>query len=245
MQQSTSLNIVVIGAGGIGYHLVEPLTRFISSSAPDYRITVVDGDRVESSNLSRQHESSAVNLNKADVLSAVINKRLQLSKPVQAVSKYISPTTIHDEEFRDLITNNCHIFVCVDNNATRMFIEELVSRLPNCVMISGGNDLLKGQVQLYVRQNNQDRTPKPSEVNPEIAAEDQFPDEVGCDQLVVSEPQLVFTNNTIACTMLSMWYSYTQEAQHSSEPIVNEVCANIMKSSAFPYVRSSLKTVVK
>ena len=236
------LNIVVIGAGGIGYHLLEPLTRYVNFSEDQYTITLIDGDTVEDGNLSRQHEAASVGQNKAEALATIINNRIHPEQPIKALPYFFTPTVREENAtVRDLITNNSVVFVCVDNNATRVYVETLVSQQENAVMISGGNDFLKGQAQLYIRRNHKNITPRPSEVNPEILSmDDEFPDEVGCDVLAASDPQLIFTNNMVACMMLSLWYS----SKCSDYAGVNEVCTDITRASASAFVRKSLKPVL-
>lgn len=240
MQQPKS--IVVIGAGGIGYHLIEPLARYVNYSNPECQITIIDGDTIEDGNLSRQHEANFVGRNKAEALEAIVNNRIMPKKPVQSLPYFFTPTSRQESAaVEKLLSDGVHVFLCVDNNATRVYVETLAADLKDVVVISGGNDLLKGQVQLYVRQDRKNLTPRPSEVNPEILdMDDEFPDEIGCDELVVSEPQLIFTNNMVACMMLSLWYSILQ----SDAPSVNEVCTDIIRASASPFVRKSLKPVL-
>jgi molybdopterin/thiamine biosynthesis adenylyltransferase len=235
--------IVVIGAGGIGYHLIEPLVRFLNYTYTDYLVTLVDGDSIEDGNLSRQHEANSVGQNKAEALATIVNSRIHPRHNVVALPYFFSPTTLAENSvLRGLIKNDVTVFVCVDNNATRVYVELLISELETATMISGGNDLLKGQAQIYVRSGRKDLTPKPSDVNPEIMdLDDEFPDEVGCDEAVVSEPQLIFTNNMVACMMLSLWYSHCHT---DSENKVNEVCTDVVRVSASPFVRKSLKPVL-
>jgi len=231
-------HFLVIGAGGIGYHLVEPLVRFLNYQQTEWCVTVVDGDTVETGNLSRQHVSSAVGRNKAEVLAETVNQRIDPKNPVQFIARFLSPGTVVDSRFSSLIKSGVTFFVCVDNNATRVFVEQLCCSLNSAAMISGGNDEYRGQAQLFVRSKGKNMTPLPSEVNPEILDLDQFPDEIGCDQQVVSEPQLIFTNNMVASSMLNLWFS--QIWRSDTKTRVNEVCTNIIAASAFPYDRKSL-----
>ena len=56
--------VKIIGAGGIGGHLIEPLSRYLSYKEDDVEITVYDGDKFEERNKERQRFS--VCENKAD-----------------------------------------------------------------------------------------------------------------------------------------------------------------------------------
>lgn len=230
----------VIGAGGIGYHLVEPLVRFLNYNATESEVIIVDGDTVEEGNLGRQHIASSVGRNKAEVLASTINSRILPKKSVRHIPLFLTPTSVNGPEFDSVITTDSVFFVCVDNNATRVFVETICCNLRSSVMISGGNDEFKGQAQLFIRMNGKNLTPLPSEVNPEILEIDQFPDEVGCDQIVASEPQIIFTNNMVASSMLNLWFSQVWLKVNKPEALINEVCTDITKSSAFPFNRKSL-----
>ena len=46
--------IKVVGAGGIGSYLIEPLSRYLSYCKDSCEITVIDGDLYEDKNLQRQ-----------------------------------------------------------------------------------------------------------------------------------------------------------------------------------------------
>lgn len=237
-------NFLIIGAGGIGYHLAEPLVRFLNFElGNNAKVYVVDGDTIEDRNLERQHTAGNTGRNKAEVLAENINARIRPTNSVSYIPHFISPTTINDAHFKEVLQDGVTFFVCVDNNATRVLVENLVARLPNATMISGGNDFYKGQAQLYVRKNGKNETPTPSDVNPEILElEDTFPDEVGCDVAVVSEPQLIFANNSVACSMLNLWYS--QCHTNPTAERLNEICIDVQRASAMPYVRKSLKPVL-
>ena len=53
--------IKVIGAGGIGGHLLEPLSRYLSYGEDNIEITVFDGDQFEERNKERQRFSACEN----------------------------------------------------------------------------------------------------------------------------------------------------------------------------------------
>ncbi|MCX6809728.1 MAG: hypothetical protein NTZ65_03215 [Candidatus Berkelbacteria bacterium] len=81
--------------------------------------------------------------------------------------------------------------------------------LDNVVLISGGNELTHGNVQIYVRQNGKDLTlPLDNKYHDEIKnPDDHNPADAGCEELVQSEPQLIITNNFVATMMLCLFYS--------------------------------------
>lgn len=238
-------NIIVLGAGGIGYCLTELLTRFIYSRNKQVPIYIVDGDSVESKNLERQHTLASLGKNKAEILATNIKTNIGSDCLITGIPEFLTPKTINNS-LKKYFCDGVVIFVCVDNNATRIFVENLVETLPNATMISGGNDYYKGQAQLFLRRNKKNLTPKPSEINPEITELDQFPDEISCTEAVVSEPQLLFVNNSVATAMLNLWYSqvYEPELNHKlNESILNEVIVNVQSASAHQFSRKPLKPV--
>lgn len=232
---------VIIGAGGIGYHLAEPLVRFVNFKfGANARITIIDGDRVEEKNLERQHDLAALNKNKAEILVETLRKRFKLNCHLSAVAKYYTQKTKDDEQF-SCLKDSSTVFVCVDNDMTRVFIEMQLEKLPNATMVVGGNDFATGQAQLFIREKGQNLTPKISQIAPEILQlKDEFPDEVGCDVAVVSQPQLIFVNSSVANAMLNLWYSQVYH-RDKIDPILNEVLVNVQKASAHQFTRQALR----
>ncbi len=231
---------VVLGAGGIGYHLAEPLTRFVNFAydPTSAEVVVIDGDRVEEKNLERQHGIESLNQNKASILVDQLKKKLGLKCGIRAVTKYFSQKTRNDEDFR-CIGDDVQLFVCVDNDATRVFCERHVEKLQNATMVVGGNDFATGQAQLFIRRGGKNLTPKISQIAPEILLmKDEFPDELGCDVAVVSQPQLIFVNNSIANAMLNLWWS--QVFNNTTDQYINEIQVNVNTASAHQFTRAAL-----
>lgn len=230
---------VILGAGGIGYHLAEPLVRFVNYTYADRAsVVIIDGDRVEEKNLERQHGIESLNKNKATILAEQLKKKFLLKCGIRAVPKYFSQKTRNDDDF-SCIGEDVTLFVCVDNDATRVFCEQHVQKLTNATMVVGGNDFSTGQAQLFVRRGNSNLTPKISQIAPEILMmRDEFPDEVGCDVAVVSEPQLIFVNNSIANAMLNLWWS--QVFINNTDSYINEIQVNVNTASAHQFVRAAL-----
>ena len=53
--------IKVVGVGGIGGYLIEPLSRYLNHSQHEVELTVYDGDTYEEKNKSRQRFSAHEN----------------------------------------------------------------------------------------------------------------------------------------------------------------------------------------
>lgn len=234
------ISFVIVGAGGIGYHLAEPLVRFVNFTyKQNASVIIIDGDRVEEKNLERQHGIEALNKNKAEIIVDQLKKKFDLKCGIRAVPKYFTQTTKNDQDF-SCINDGVNLFVCVDNDATRVFCESHIEKLKNGCMVVGGNDFATGQAQLFVRSNGRNLTPKISQIAPEILLmQDEFPDEVGCDVAVVSQPQLIFVNNSVANAMLNLWWSQIHSGI-ADKAIINEIQVNVTTASAHQFERAAL-----
>ncbi len=100
----------------------------------------------------------------------------------------------------------------VDNHKTRQVVSNYCCRLANVVLISGGNDITDGNVQVFIRKDNEDVTESLTRSHPEIdQPKDRAPNELGCEELAEEgEPQLLFMNLAIASTMLNTFYAWQQ-----------------------------------
>jgi molybdopterin/thiamine biosynthesis adenylyltransferase len=195
------LNIVIVGLGGVGTILAAKLGRFLNYSREyNGRIMLVDGDQYEPKNFERQEFSSFGN--KADVKRQEL--LLQFNDLVfETYEAYINETNAHEA-----IRDGSIVFLCVDNHKTRSIISNYCKTLTNITLISGGNEMTDGNVQIYVRKGGKDLTPDLSAYHPEIRnPEDKLPDEMSCEELAHSEPQLYFANLGVATLMCFAFYN--------------------------------------
>lgn len=194
-------NIQIIGLGGIGSILCDSLCRFMNYDQNNkYHVILMDGDAYESKNSSRQSFNTFGN--KAIVKESEI--RLQYEKiTTENIPKYISESNIHTH-----IKSNSVVFLCVDNHATRKLVSDYCKSLDDIILISGGNEFTDGNVQIYIRKNGVDITSNLTDYHPEIQnPADKNPDDMSCQELAFSSPQLLFTNLTVATIMLWVFYS--------------------------------------
>lgn len=194
-------NIVIIGLGGIGSILVERLCRFLNYS-DDLRSTVilVDGDEYETKNYERQEFSQIGN--KAEV------KEIELVTKYSRIEFDAFPTFINETNTAEVIKEGDVVFLCVDNHKTRMIVSNYCKNLENVTLISGGNEFTDGNVQTYVRKEGKDLTPDLCKYHPEIAnPDDKLPEEMSCEELAESDPQLYFTNLGAATLMCWAFYN--------------------------------------
>ncbi len=193
--------VLVVGLGGTGSFLVEPLVRMLKyhertkDALPD--IILADADDVEDSNLTRQlFPAEAVGCNKAEYHA----RRLS----------YLADIHTYTEEYVDklqtkrLLLKYKQVLVisCVDNHASRLAsLEALEEMRCNFIWVSPGNGLDKGQVWMIARQDGKTYGWDPRETNPEFSQPlDSIPRRGGCMLEAVSAPQLI-TANMMAATV--------------------------------------------
>jgi hypothetical protein len=155
-------NYLLIGAGGTGTHLLVPLVTYLRSNHQDgeWILHIIDGDAVETNNLNRQlFAPGHVTMNKATAAAAMINDGHVVDLPI-----YLS-----EENIPRIIRNGDTVFIAVDNFTVRKRIEDHCLTLDNIVVINGGNELHSGSVQLWVRADGKNVTPRLSYMHPEIA----------------------------------------------------------------------------
>jgi molybdopterin/thiamine biosynthesis adenylyltransferase len=207
------METVLIGLGGIGSILCERIARFLAYSSTDPEsLLLVDGDSYESKNFERQDFTQMGN--KAEIKAADL--KMQFSR--LNVSSY--PAFVNETNLAQVIKEGTIVFLCVDNHKTRMIVSNYCKQLQNVTLISGGNELTDGNVQIYVRQNGKDLTPDLCSYHPEIAnPDDKLPEEMSCEELSVSEPQLYFTNLTVATFMCQAFYNAVVKKQYEKSEV--------------------------
>jgi molybdopterin/thiamine biosynthesis adenylyltransferase len=205
------MEIKAIGIGGIGCALLPFLCRFLQYSGQAARLTLIDGDRFERANASRQ--AFARLGNKAEV------KAGELAPEFEGLSFRAVPEFVTAENVARLVVEGDVVFLMVDNHATRRLVSEHAARLQDLTLISGGNDYQDGNVQVYRRRDGADLTPSLTRYHPEIAhPQDRNPAELSCEELMAAGvPQLLFANLTVATLMLNAFYALGTGALDYSE----------------------------
>lgn len=197
-----NLAVRIIGLGGVGSALCEPICRFIHymKDVGTREVTLVDGDSYEVKNQERQtfYEMG----NKASV------KCLELADAFPDISFEDIGHFVNGDNVHRIIYEGDIVFVCVDNHHTRKLISDYTKTLRNVLVISGGNEYEDGNVQIYLRKGGIDITPTLTDYHPEIdSPEDRSPEDMSCEELASSDPQLLFTNLTAATIMCQAFYN--------------------------------------
>ena len=233
------LKIDVVGLGGIGGWLITPLAPFLNHEVKQKKystvdLTLIDGDKYEPKNKNLQGFTELGN--KADITAERLseaNDELMIS----ARGEYVTRSNVARMFREDTI-----IFLCVDNHNTRKLVVDHCKTLKNVILISGGNDGvdpksnldgLSGNIQVYVRKDGKDLTlPIDNKFHPEIARPtDLNPGDTdhrhGCQVIVNTSPQIVFTNFMVADMMLRAFY-----AAITSGVSYDEVYGNVTRNSS-------------
>jgi predicted ThiF/HesA family dinucleotide-utilizing enzyme len=202
-------DVKVIGLGGVGAVVAQAMAQFLASRGGRRALWLIDGDRYEGGNRDRvlfeAYENKAIA--KARELSRATGGHVA----VRPVPEYATPQNV-----ARLVVDGDIVFACVDNHASRRLIGNRCRRLRDAVLISGGNDGIEagqtgtcGNAQIFVRAAGLDRTNHVARYHPEVARPaDRRPDQLGCDALTPSAPQLLFTNLAVGAAMLGLYHAW-------------------------------------
>lgn len=193
------MHVTLIGLGGIGSHLAPLVARFLAHETGKHTLALIDGDAYEAKNATRQAFTEYGN--KARVTATALQRQFP-GLDLQAAEEYVDP---------DNIAFHLHergiVLLAVDNHRTRKTVSDAAGKMGDLALVSGGNELVDGDVLLYLRRGGRDLTP-PLTRRPEIAdPKDKAPHEVGCEELARSgTPQILFMNAMVASLMANaLW----------------------------------------
>ncbi|MGD6738480.1 molybdopterin-synthase adenylyltransferase MoeB [Photobacterium leiognathi subsp. mandapamensis] len=138
-------SMLILGAGGLGC----ASTQYLAAAGVG-KLTLIDDDKVEVSNLQRQvlHHDATVGMLKVDSAKAALCR----------INPYISVDTIakrlSDEELLPLIENHNIVLDCSDNVDTRNQLNHLCFKTKT-PLISGAAIRMEGQISVYAYQDNE------------------------------------------------------------------------------------------
>ena len=197
-----SRNYVLIGAGGTGSALFPFIIRYLETysrgTGEEHRITVIDGKEVAASKLERQlFFGRFAGSNKAE---ALVEQYDADPNVVVAVPTYLGENNISGIREHDVV------LIAADNFPVRARIEAHCKTLDNVTVINGGNEMVDGSLQLWIRRNGEDVTPPLSQGHPEILTDDhRDPAALSCDQIaeLPGGEQTLIANMMSATAMLN------------------------------------------
>jgi len=225
------MRIVLIGLGGVGTILVNRLCRFINYAKieilKDIQIHLIDGDTYEEKNYERQEFLGFGN--KAEMKAKEL-ERIYKKVKFSTFNEYLNQTNVSEH-----IQNGDVVCLCVDNHATRKFVSDYCATISNITLISGGNEWTDGNVQIFVRRDNKNLTPTLTMYHPEIDnPDDRSPENMSCEELANSEPQLYFANLSVATFMC--WAFWNIVIENNIEE--SEIYFDIGIMTARPVIRA-------
>lgn len=236
-------NYVIIGCGGVGTRIAEPLLRMILP-IKNARLILVDGKDVRSHNLLRQFGASDIGINKAEALARHLRSLIHPDSSIEitAIPYYV------EREFLAyhrawLQLDELVLFNGVDNKPSRILLEDLITTefAGECFMISGGNEEVHGQATLAHVKNRKVLSPLPSHIDPEVAEfnDTRMPSQIPCDELTESEPQLAIGNMGTAWTALGLWYSQVVNRPTREDRRFNYAHFDARTPEVFPKIRTA------
>lgn len=214
---------VLVGCGGTGGMLAEPLARLLAyhpnGLGPTPRVSqlaLVDGDTFEARNAQRQLGTEPGVL-KAVALAA------RVPVPHVVIPKYVDRQSFREDVLGgipDHATRGLGVILAVDNHATRKEILLALqdAGVQNLLCLSPGNDLRHGQVICWARSGGVDLIPNPlssyKDGTPRYPELDRPTDRLpgGCIAAAPSTPQLLLANALAATICLAYVTAWLDDA---------------------------------
>ena len=202
------IDVFVIGVGGVGQKVLDDLPQVMAYELDEKRSNLIlcDGDSFEEKNLLRQKLTERmIGQNKAECYARMISARFSTIHTV-AHGYYMTPENIEaiiGTEKRRIV----FLLLAVDSIRTRKMINDWAIRNLKCpfCIISGGNELEDGSVQVFRKGGYNDALNKTAPLDkwhPEVRyPADKHKFDLSCDELRKSEPQLILTNRAVATAM--------------------------------------------
>lgn len=212
-------NIIIIGVGGTGSHLISFLSQLIGNNKvfkAKHSIVLVDGDEVEAKNLRTQKFlQSDVGKIKSEVLSDRYSTVFGLD--ISYVDEYINSEKDVLKLF-DRSYDTVNIVVsCVDNNKARRFIDSAFNNAEiknynrrGTIYIdtgnSSGSEELTGQTVVAYRNSEKIVLPSASTYFPQMLIEEEDEEEpvASCGEVMLENIQNLGANITSAITVFNI-----------------------------------------
>lgn len=207
---------LIVGAGGIGSHLAEPLMRLLGShpNGKGSMLRVVDGDAYEEKNAERQmFPIEHVGASKSYVLANRVGSNLGALDAVSSehgfVGSDVDAAGLMRRVYKDQEapwSDALLVCLCVDNDATRRIFYDAMALLPkdhpDIVMLDCGNDLDTSTVVASFWRERKSKLVSPVEMYANLRdPKDRVPGG-GCMEQAPSTPQLMVANMAAALSAL-------------------------------------------
>jgi len=135
-------------------------------------------------------------------------KKGELKEKFQNVIFLAESVFVNKENVLNLVKEKDIVILAVDNHKTRKIVSDYCSNLNDIILISAGNEMTDGNLQIFIKENGEKLTNSLTDFHPEIGdPQDKSPEEKSCQELQQSEPQLYFTNLMAASFACSALYN--------------------------------------
>ena len=256
---------LLIGAGGVGSHLGEPLARLLEYSAIENpALIIVDGDHYEAKNKTRQSFSQIGS--KAEVLAGDLQPKFEkvLIAPLHSwvVESEEEESTVGEEDVDEfgnpnaakiaaskLLADGDVVYGVVDNFAARTILLKAAAELDNVdVFVAGNDEDMYGSVYHYRRRNGEDITNNPVTFKDEFAnPTDRNPGELSCQERAEIDggTQLIAANFGVAAVLVGRTQAtIIEESEGDSELEATEILFDLRMGRMAPFDRR-ISTVVE
>lgn len=224
--------IVLVGVGGIGSWVIEPLVRMLITANYAGEFLILDDDKVETKNVGRQgFTPSDVGATK---VGAWHNNRI---KPLITNSEFrvtAHPIRLLENNVDVFVMENSLILLCPDNHAVRALVARRAEQLKNVIVLTAGNELFNGNVHVLVRLANDNLTSPMQEVHPEVFQANTESQMAACSDLIdKGNAQILMTNYMAATATLLAFHQLCTfmtpiTEQHHVKEIPHEVHFNAL-----------------
>ena len=208
-------DVIVVGCGGTGGFFIKEFARFMASNKYQVnfqiRLIMIDGDRVESSNLDRQSfMPEDVGRFKCSVFSEAIESCFSVKS--YAIGQYLDTA----DQLHKIITSlrewpfyskdTIPILVgCVDNHRARQVLHEYYYRYVDTgFYFDAANEFSNGEVVFSHKENGEMLSPPRGFFFPEVLSDDSpRRSEESCGAINEHAPQHIATNMQAAQILLA------------------------------------------
>lgn len=242
------MRVKVVGIGGIGSHIIEPIARLLASNGEDHILVLLDGDSIEAKNLSRQaFPANSVGAGKAQIAAAALQERFGSDNLTIGYDNVY----LDEKNVSEYIDDGDWVVLCVDNHPTRRIVSHhCAEEIANVVLISGGNNVIVGGVeypslgncQTYIRIDGAHITDPLHANHPEIESpseNDLHPNAKSCSEILAEGgdevPQTLASNMFAANLMFASFSTLFMWANNIGDPpkiLIGESRFDAAKASA-------------
>ena len=187
----------IVGVGGTGSLLARDLPKLLIGTY--HKMCLIDGDRVDKSNLVRQsYQEHDIGEYKSYALAKKINTFYDIK--CECINKYITA----DELLWDIKNSGSFVPVivgCVDNDKTRKLLENTFNKLDAVFYLDSANSKESGNIYVVAKQGDELRGKLRSQVYE--LSKDIHPLDKSCQaQTAKGEVQYLITNAHMALCLL-------------------------------------------